>query len=110
VDFDEYEHQIGYVRARLRVVAVEAGGPADGVRNGYRPNWGVGERLSGSVVADAPITVEDIDRIGPGETGLVRLHPIDWAAWAEVRPGQRIPMIEGARIVGIAELVEIVRY
>jgi len=39
----------------------------------------------------------------------VRIHPTSWDAWADVRPGERIPMLEGPRIVGIAEVVEVVR-
>jgi hypothetical protein len=31
-----------------------------------------------------------------------------WDAWEEVRPGQRITMFEGPRIIGVAEVVEIV--
>jgi hypothetical protein len=47
--------------------------------------------------------------IGPGETGVVRILPSDWEAWSDVQPGETIPMIEGPRIVGVAEVVEIVR-
>jgi hypothetical protein len=92
------------------VVAVEAGGPPAGVADGARPNWGIGQRLSGDgLLGRAPVAVEDAGRIGPGETGLVRIHPADWDAWADVRPGETIPMLEGPRIVGIAEVVEVVR-
>jgi hypothetical protein len=107
---DPHEPPPGYVRARLRVVAVEAGGPAAGVADGARPNWGIGQRLSGDgLLGRAPVTVEGARRIGPAETGLVRIHPADWDAWGAVRPGETIPMLEGPRIVGIAEIVEVVR-
>jgi len=109
VDYEEIERRFGYVRARLRLVAPEAGGRTTGVWDDYRPNWGIGERLSGdALMAGAPLTVEDRDLIAPGTTGLVRLHPMTWDAWADVRPGQSIPMLEGSRIVGVAEVVEIV--
>lgn len=107
---DAHEPPPGYVRARLRMVAVEAGGPPAGVADGARPNWAIGQRLSGDgLLGRAPVTVEDAGTIGPGETGLVRIHPTDWDAWGEVRPGETIPMLEGPRIVGVAEIVEVVR-
>ena len=80
-----------------------------GVTDGHRPNWGIGQRLSGDgLLARARITIEDAERIAPGETGFVRIHPTSWDAWADVRPGEQIPMLEGPRIVGIAEVVEVV--
>jgi hypothetical protein len=110
VHYEDYERRIGYVRARLRLVATDAGGRAAGVMDDYRPNWGIGEHLSGdALLAGAPITIEDAERLDAGETGFVRLHPISWERWADVRPGARITMHEGARIVGVAEVVEVVR-
>lgn len=107
---DPQESSPGYVRARLRVVALAHGGPEGGVADGARPNWGVGQRLSGDgLLGRAPVTVEGTGRIGPGETGVVRIHPSDWDAWNDVRPGEAIPMLEGPRIVGVAEVVEVVR-
>jgi hypothetical protein len=104
------EEPIGHIRARLRVVAADDGGPPDGVTDGHRPNWGVGQRLSGDgLLARALLTIEGAERIVPGETGLVRIHPTSWEAWADVRPGEKIPMLEGPRIVGVAEVVEVVR-
>jgi hypothetical protein len=110
VDYQDREQRIGYVRARLRLVAADAGGLTAGVMDDYRPNWGIGERLSGdALLAGASLTVEDGERLGPGETGIVRLHPMYWDAWSEVRPGMRIAMHEGARIVGVAEVLEVVQ-
>jgi hypothetical protein len=110
VDYEDDERRCGYVRARLRLVPVESGGRPRGVWDDYRPDWGVGERLSGdALMAGAPITIEDADMIAPAGTGIVRLHPITWEAWTDIRPGQHIPMLEGARIVGIAEVLDVVR-
>jgi hypothetical protein len=110
VDYDDRERRFGFVRARLRLVAAEDGGTTTGVWDDYRPNWGVGERLSGDgLIAGAPITVEGADAIAPGETGIVHLHPTYWDAWADIRVGQSITMLEGARIVGVAEVLEVVR-
>jgi len=109
VSDSEEEPSPGCVRARLRVVAVEHGGPPEGVADGARPSWGIGQRLSGDgLLGRAPVAVEG-GRIGPGRTGVVRIHPADWEAWGDVRPGDTIPMLEGPRIVGIAEVVEVVR-
>jgi choline dehydrogenase-like flavoprotein len=100
---------MAYVRARLRVVAVEAGGPSEGVADRSQPNWGIGQRLSGDgLLGRAPITVEGAALIAPGATGVIRVHPADWDAWAEVRPGDTIPMLDGPRIVAVAEVIEIV--
>lgn len=72
MDYQDHEQRIGYVRARLRLVAADAGGLAAGVMDDYRPHWGIGERLSGdALLAGAPLTVEDGERLGPGETGIV---------------------------------------
>ena len=104
------QQPIGHIRARLRVVAADDGGPPAGIADGHRPNWGVEQRLSGdALLARAPLTIEDGERIGPGETGFVRIHPASWDAWADVRTGETIPMLEGPRIVGVAEVVEVVR-
>jgi hypothetical protein len=106
---DPHDPSAAYVRARLRVVAVEAGGPQAGVASGSRPNWGIGQRLSGDgLLGRAPVSIEGGSRIDPGATGVVRVHPSDWDAWADVRPGDTIPMLEGPRIVGVAEVIEIV--
>lgn len=106
---DAHDPPAAYVRARLRVVAVEAGGPQAGVASGSRPNWGIGQRLSGDgLLGRAPVSIEEADRIEPGATGVVRVHPADWDAWADVRPGDTIPMLEGPRIVGVAEVIEII--
>jgi hypothetical protein len=59
-------------------------------------------------MAGAFITIEAAEAIGPGATGLVRLHPMYWDAWEGVRAGQRITMLEGLRIVGVAEVLEVV--
>jgi hypothetical protein len=100
---------VGYVRARLRVVTVADGGPAAGVESGSRPNWGIGQRLSGdALLGRATATVEHGGRIEPGESGVIRLHPDDWTAWAQVRPGDAFPMLDGPRIVGVAQVLEIV--
>jgi hypothetical protein len=110
VDSEDRERRFGYVRARLRLVAAERGGPSTGVWDDYRPNWSVGERLSGDgLIAGAPITVEGAGAIAPGQTGVVRLHPMSWDAWADIRVGQTITMLEGARIVGVAEVLNVVR-
>lgn len=91
------------------MVSAEAGCPPAGLGTGARPNWGIGQRLSGDgLLGRAPITVEDGERIGPGDTGLVRIHPSDWDAWGDVRPGETIPILEGPRIVGVAEVMEVV--
>ena len=110
MDYADHERRFGYIRARLRLVAAERGGPPTGVWDDYRPNWSVGERLSGDgLIGGAPITVEEAGAIAPGETGVVRLHPMTWDAWAEIRVGQSIAMMEGARIVGVAEVLNVVR-
>jgi hypothetical protein len=110
VDYAKSDQPIGHIRARLRVVAADDGGPPNGITDGHRPNWGVGQRLSGDgLLARARITIEGDERIAPGDTGVVRIHPNSWDAWTDVRPGEKIPMLEGPRIVGIAEVVEVVR-
>jgi translation elongation factor EF-Tu-like GTPase len=109
VDYDERERTHGYLRARLRLLTTAEGGRRSGVMRDYRPDWGLACDTPGEVsMAGAPITVEGAERVEPGETAVVRLHPIFWDAWADVRPGTAITMLEGPRVVGTAVVLDVV--
>lgn len=43
-----------------------------------------------------------------GAEAIVRLHPLFRDLWPPVVPGIRLAMLEGARVVGVAEVVEVV--
>jgi len=59
---------------------------------------------------DAPLTLETRpgDWLDPGEEAMVRLHPLFRDLWPPVVPGIRLTMLEGACVVGVAEVVEAV--
>jgi len=48
------------------------------------------------------------DWLDPGEEAMVRLHPLFRDLWPPVVPGIRLTMLEGACVVGVAEVVEAV--
>ena len=45
-------------------------------------------------------------RLGPGQQATVRLHPLCPDLWPDLVPGIRLAMMEGARVIGYAEVLE----
>jgi len=101
------EHECGYIRARLRLLTTAQGGRHTPIYSGYRSHWAFppGFRQEGH---DAPLTLELTITLAPGEEAMVRLHPIAPDLWPQVAPGLRLSMFEGARLVGLADVVEVV--
>jgi hypothetical protein len=57
---------------------------------------------------DGPILIEGEDVLSPGETAVVRLHPLFPDYWPEVTDGLSLSMFEGVRKVGEAVVIEVV--
>ncbi|HEV2069751.1 MAG TPA: hypothetical protein VGR26_08160 [Acidimicrobiales bacterium] len=51
---------------------------------------------------DAPIVLENVEKLDPGEEAVARIHPVAPEYWEHVRPGTRIYAHEGRRPVGEA--------
>ena len=103
-----FGRRAGYFRAQLRLVPTDEGGRRGRIYSGYRSTWWLGDRTpDGSIqYHDAPLTVEDGDRLELGELAVVRLYPTHPEYWPDVRPGQSIEMREGSRVVGHATVLE----
>ena len=106
--FRIYEVANGFVEARLTLASQEQG-RSRGISTDYRPDWNIGNRTeSGEMeINGAPVTLEDASMIDPGETGVVRLHPLLPEIWQQVVVGQRIDMHEGARVIGHAVVLRV---
>lgn len=106
--YEQRELQEGYVRARLHLVA--EGGRKNAITHDYRCDWDIGNVGDDGelTINGGPVTLEGTDELPPGEECLVRIHPIAWEFWSQVVPGMTIKAHEGPRVVGIAEVVELV--
>ncbi len=108
MNWESYETEHGYIRARVRLVGTADGGRSTPIfADGYRPSWDLGHRMpSGELTLnDAAVTLIDVEVLQPGGVANARLHPLWPAAWLDVGPGTELPMHEGARVVGGAEIV-----
>lgn len=103
-----YGERVGFVRVRLGLVPTEDGGRRSHIFSGYRSSWHWGERNDEGLAVhhDAPVTFEGSDRLALGTEATARLYPLFPEYWSAVKPGQRIEMREGARVVGIATIIE----
>lgn len=103
------ENERWYVRARLHLVASQRGGRAGPIASGYRSHWTFPPAIHDEG-HDAPLTLENGRGrwLQPGEDATVRLHPLAPQLWPTLTPGVLLTMQEGARVVGIAEVLEVV--
>ncbi|MGK2876752.1 MAG: hypothetical protein ACSLEW_14135 [Nocardioides sp.] len=103
------ERENGYIRARLRLLTHDESGRQSPIASGYRAHWAFAPEIPGER-HDAPLTLETgpIEWLAPGEEAMVRLHPLVPELWPPIVPGIRLTMLEGARVVGVAEVVEAV--
>ncbi len=106
--FTAFGQRGGYFRAQLRLVPTEEGGRRGHIYSGYRSTWWLGDRTAdrSTHYHDAPLTVEDGDRLDLGEVAVVRMYPTHPEYWADVREGQSIEMREGSRVVGRATVLD----
>lgn len=103
------EREQGYIRATLRLLNAAEGGRQTPIASGYRSHWSFPPEIHDEG-HDAPLTVESGPEqwLDPGVETPVRLHPLFPRHWPTVAPGLRLNMMEGARLVGIAEVVEVI--
>jgi hypothetical protein len=109
-DLDQWrdrEVRDGYFRCRFRPLMTEEGGRSTPLGNGYRACWDIGAVFEGRpTLNDAPILFEEGEWLALGDEVTVRLHPLVWDFWADVKPGQIISAYEGSRRIGLATVLE----
>lgn len=98
----------GYFRACLRLTPTDEGGRKRPIYSGYRSCWFWGERTEngGEMGHDAPITMEGELRLDLGDEAVVRLLPLFPEYWHNITTGSRLEMREGARVVGVATVLD----
>jgi hypothetical protein len=103
------ERDAGYIRARLRLLTADEGGRRTPIGSGYRSHWAFPPDVHDER-HDAPLTLESgpDNWLDPSEETTVRLHPLLPDLWPPVAPGLRLTMLEGARVVGVAKVVQVV--
>ncbi|WP_216206993.1 hypothetical protein [Amycolatopsis aidingensis] len=101
------ERECGYIRARLRLLTTAQGGRLTSICSGYRAHWAFPPDVD-QERHDAPLTLEQARTLAPGEDAMVRLHPLVPDLWPQVAVGLRLSMLEGARVVGLADVMETV--
>jgi hypothetical protein len=103
------ERSEGYIRARLRLRSTSDGGRRTAMASGYRSHWAFPPEVHAER-HDAPLTFEAGPEhwLAPGEEATVRLHPLVPDLWPVVRPGLELTLLEGARVIGTARVLEVV--
>jgi translation elongation factor EF-Tu-like GTPase len=103
------ESEQWFVRARLHLLTNQEGGRTAPIASGYRSHWTFPPEVHDDG-QDGPLTFERRPGawLQPGEQTIVRLHPLAPHLWPTLSPGLRLTMKEGARVVGTAEVIEVV--
>lgn len=101
------EPEKGYIRVRLRLTAAEQRGRRTPLNSGYRAHWGFPTDFHQENL-DAPLTLEGARTLAPGGETIARLHPLVPELWPSIEPGLRLSMLEGSRLVGVADVIEVV--
>jgi hypothetical protein len=101
---EEREH--GYVRARLRLLSSSEGGRQGAIATGYRSHWAFPPEVHHER-HDGPLTLESGQWLDPGNETTIRLHPLFPDLWPNLVPGTTLTMLEGARVVGYAEVLAV---
>lgn len=107
--WSEVEAEHWFVRAHLRLLSSAEGGRQTPIASGYRSHWTFPPEVDEDG-HDAPVTLETGPDVWlqPGEEADVRLHPLAPDLWPPLTPGLELTMREGARVVGVAEIIEVV--
>jgi hypothetical protein len=104
---EAWERKHGYVRATLHLLPTADGGKRSSMPTGFRAAWDFGERTSDDVlvVHDGPLLLEDTEMLAPGQTAVVRIHPLHPESWPAMTPGHTFHLWEAQR-VGEARFIE----
>ena len=85
------------------MLPTDEGGRRKPIFSEYRASWDIGTLHEGQwSLNDAPLTLEDVEMLLPGEQAVARLHPAMPDFWRAVRVGQVIFAHEGRRRIGTA--------
>ena len=98
----------GYLRADFRLMTTAEGGRNHPLGIGdYRANWSI-HTPDPQNIGGAPLTTDNSEGIGLGETTAVRLFPIWPEFWDAVEVGAALFAFEGAKLVGTAVVTDVV--
>ena len=94
---------------RLVLTLTSAGGRQHPIASGYRATWDIGDRLDDGRVHhhDAWVQSLTVASLAPGDAADAVIEPSFPGFWARIRPGDRLAMCEGLRIVGAATVLSI---
>ncbi|MBA3415636.1 MAG: hypothetical protein H0U10_10470 [Chloroflexia bacterium] len=100
--------ELGYLEARLELLATARGGRLSPIRSGYMPNWWLPGTVE-PILASAALELVDHEELSPGASGVVRIYPFVPEIWSEIGAGMDLKMTEGPRwTVGHATVVRVV--
>ncbi|WP_234482308.1 MULTISPECIES: hypothetical protein [unclassified Streptomyces] len=106
-----WEAEHGTIRATLTLLGADEGGRRSAFSGDgqLRPLWDIGHRTADGQqdLNIARLWVEFEPQLGPGETGDVRLAPLQPEQWQHLKPGDVITMHETQPAAGIAEIIEV---
>ncbi|MGE6757080.1 hypothetical protein ACQKGO_03620 [Corallococcus interemptor] len=99
------------IRAVVKLLTPEEGGSQGPVGKEFRPNWNIGSRTDdGQMALDGGfVTLDDAGPLVPGQEKEAVIEPLLPEPWQHVAQGMEIPMHAGARVIGSARILEIVR-
>ncbi|MBN9680907.1 MULTISPECIES: hypothetical protein [unclassified Corallococcus] len=99
------------IRALVRLLTPEEGGTQGPVGKEFRPNWNIGSRTDdGQMALDGGfVRLDDAGPLVPGQEKEAIIEPLLSEPWLHLTQGMEIAMHAGARVIGSARILEIVR-
>ena len=100
--------KIDHLEAELELVPTFKGGRQTPINSGYMPNFWLPRDDSRELVS-AGIELVELEKLSPGEAGLVRIYPFVPELWHDVQIGSQLEMTEGpARTMGTVTVIRVV--
>jgi hypothetical protein len=92
-------------RVTLRLRTTNDGGRHHPISNWYRAMWLLQHSGAPPTYHDGPIYLSKERMLFPGDAAEVLIFPLMPELWQDVRPGNDLVMVEGARVIGIARVI-----
>ncbi|WP_147444870.1 hypothetical protein [Corallococcus sp. CA053C] len=99
------------IRAVVRLLTPDEGGTQGPLGKEFRPTWNIGSRASdGQMALDGGfVTLEGTGPLVPGQEEEAVIEPLLSESWRHLAQGMEIPMHAGARVIGSARVLEVIR-
>ena len=95
------------VRASVRLLSVAEGGRPGPIKGSYRPNHNFFGPDNRNMLVGL-IELRDGEELQPGESAVFEIEFLNWSALRpELRPGTAWLIQEGAQVVGVGTVLEI---